>query len=103
MKHREGNLAFKPIAGAICACIAVVSINVNALLIDNGSYTTDIDTELDWLDASYTIGKNYYEASAGFDTHLDGGWRYATVAEVDNIFSKLFDGYYDTNAYGSSV
>ena len=43
MKHREGNLAFKPIAGAICACIAVVSINVNALLIDNDSYTTDID------------------------------------------------------------
>jgi hypothetical protein len=33
---------------------------------------------------------------------LDGGWRYATIADVDHIFAKLFDGFYATNVYGSS-
>jgi hypothetical protein len=102
MNYREGNVAIKAIAGVVCAYLAGVSINTNALLIDNGSYITDTDAELDWLDSSYTIGKSYYQASTGFNTYLDGGWRYATNEEVANIFSQLFDGFYANNPYGSS-
>jgi hypothetical protein len=66
--------------------------SVNAALIDSGSFTTDTASELDWLDLTATIGMSYTDALAA-----NGGWRYATNSEVENLFSVAFNGYYDTN------
>lgn len=99
---RKGEMVSKTITGVICACLTFVSINVNALLIDSGGYINDTNAGLDWLHSSYTIGKSYYQAAGGFNTYLDGGWRYATNEEVENIFSQIFDGFYANTPYGYS-
>lgn len=78
--------------GAVCACLAIQSFNVGAALIDNGTYTTDDVSKLNWLDLSITDGQSYNQALTS-----NPGWRYATNAEVENLFSVAFDGYYDTD------
>jgi len=73
------------------------TLNVNASLIDNGSYTTDDVSGLDWLDLSSTAGQSYSDAPT-----YNPGWRYATNLEIENLFGILFDGYYDTHPTGAS-
>ena len=82
----------KFIMGTICVFLSVVSYGASAALIDNGTYTTDTESGLDWLDLSVTDGQAYNSA-----TTLNPGWRYATNAEVENIFGLLFEGYYNTD------
>ena len=82
---------FKSFIGAMCICLAIISFNANAALVDNGTYTTDDVSGLDWLDLEFT-SSSYSDALTG-----NAGWRYATNAEVENLFSIAFDGYYDTN------
>jgi hypothetical protein len=73
--------------------ILLVSVQVNAALIDNGDWTTDDESGLEWLDLTETAGKTSYSSAESFYP----GWRYATNAEVVDLFSILFVGYYDTN------
>jgi len=77
---------------ASAATALVLSTSANAALIDNGTYTTDDVTGLEWLDLSITDAQAYSSAET-----LNSGWRYATNAEVVNLFETMFDGYYDTN------
>ena len=52
----------------ISACTAfVLSTRVNAALVDNGIYTTDTLSRLDWLDLSVTKGLTLADAVAAND------------------------------------
>lgn len=69
-----------------------LSTSVNAAMVDNGTYTTDTVTGLDWLALSLTDNQAYSTAPIN---NIE--WRYATNTEVENLFITMFDGYYDTN------
>ena len=81
----------KFIMGTISIFLSVVSYGASAALIDNGTYTTDTESGLDWRDLSITDGQAYNSAPT-----LNPGWRYATNTEVESIFKILFNGYYNT-------
>jgi hypothetical protein len=60
-----------------------------ATIINNGNFTTDDSTNLDWLDMSFSIGLSYNDvdnllASGGV---LDG-WRYATSTELTTLVTN---------------
>jgi len=82
---------------AACALVAI-SFDVAAALVDNGSFTTDSESTLDWLDLTVTNNLSMEDALAA-----NSGWRYATNSEVEGLFAKLFDGFYSTNSYGASI
>ena len=82
----------------LCVGVLVLSSQVNAAFINNGDNTISDNTSgLDWLALSVTAGQAYNQAET-----LNAGWRYATNSEVENMFSELFDGYYDTSPDGFS-
>lgn len=85
--------------GAVCACLSMASLStvVNAAIVDNGSYTTDTDSGLDWLDLTATAGMSYNQVSAqlGSGGSLEG-WTYASRAQVGALWSA-FGG--DANYY----
>jgi hypothetical protein len=78
--------------------IFVLLSPVQAALVDNGLYTTDTVSGLDWLDLSETAGNSYQYAD-----DPNSGWRHATNAEIESIFAQSFDGYFDTEALNTSI
>jgi hypothetical protein len=72
--------------------IMLISNQGNAAIvgfIDNGNYTTDSFSGLDWLDITESTNRSYIDVSAQFGISGDyEGWRYATVAEVVNFFDN---------------
>lgn len=74
------------------ALLLISGMPVHASLIDNGSYTTDDLSGLDWLDLTESNNMTMQGALAS-----NTGWRYATNSEVEGLFWQLFPGYYDTN------
>lgn len=106
IKHkRKGKMSIKSIIGAACACLAVVTFNVNAIpshYIDNGGYTTNKELGLDWLDLSYTFGLAYNDASTAAALVEGGGWAYATNEQVNTMFDAFFLDWTATNIDGSS-
>ena len=68
-----------------------------AALIDNGTYTSDTESGLDWLDFSETVGLSYTASLAA-----NSGWRLATNPEVTNLVAVAFDGFYETDSLGYS-
>ncbi len=83
------------IASLIVALI--ISTDVSALLIDNGSYTTDSESGLDWLDLTETIGMSYNDVSSQFGYGgLFEGWQYATRNEISTLINAAGgDGIYN--------
>ena len=62
----------------------------HATLVDNGTYTTDTATNLDWLDLTATNYWQYDFVSTQLGSGgLWDGWRYATNAEATNLFQTL--------------
>ena len=83
----------KSVAGlrgvAFAAGVSFLAVSpAQAALIDNGSYTSDTVTGLDWLDLTspMSLGKSFNTVTGLFATTL-AGWHYASGAQV----SKLFD------------
>ena len=75
---------------ASAATALVLSTSVNAALIDNGTYTTDTISGLDWLDLTETNGFSYDDVSGQLSSgDVYDGWRYATVAEAENLFLQF--------------
>ncbi len=75
---------------ALLFFLATYSISSQATLIDNGLYTTDSDTGLDWLDLTETGGYNY--AGIGIELQEDGvfyGWRRATNDEANFLMLQF--------------
>jgi hypothetical protein len=67
--------------------ILSVSTLANATLIDNGDYTTDTVSGLDWLDWTLTGNKTQAEAILMFS---GAGWRIATAAEATGLIANQF-------------
>lgn len=60
-----------------------------ASIIDNGAYTTDTVTGLDWLDVTASIGLSFNQVSAQFGAGQQfEGWRYATRAELTTLLGN---------------
>jgi hypothetical protein len=57
----------------------------HATLIDNGAYTTDTTSGLEWLDWSLTTNMSLTDA-----LDLNAGWRSATAAEASSLMYQLF-------------
>jgi hypothetical protein len=72
--------------------IMSVSSLANATLIDNGDYSTDNESGLDWLDWTLTKDKTQAEALTLYSSE---GWRIATKSEalslMDNIYGVDLD------------
>ena len=79
-------MVFKSILGDMCACFMVVSFNAGAALIDNGTYTTDTASGLDWLDLTETTGLsfNYVSSQPGANGQFEG-WSYAGITRIDQL------------------
>jgi hypothetical protein len=97
-------MAFRYIICSACACIAVVSLNVNAA-IKNADWKTpgdnlitqDTISGLEWLDLTATADRSYLDVSSQFGIGQEfEGWRYATAEEVTG-FWDAFGG--DSNYY----
>jgi hypothetical protein len=73
-------------------------LSAQASLVDNGAYTTDTQTSLDWLDLTETVNMTMLDA-----LEANSDWRFATNSEVEILFNKMFVGYYDTNSSGRSL
>lgn len=67
-----------------------------AVVIDQGDWTWDQDTNLDWLDLTQTTNMSYYDVVAA----ISGGglshsgydlseWRFATMNEVQTLFDNI--------------
>jgi hypothetical protein len=67
--------------------ILSVSTLANATLIDNGDYSTDTLSGLDWLDWSLTVDKTHAEALAIYGSE---GYRLATLTEAQDLLYRLF-------------
>ena len=81
----------KHVATALCLLLGPLIANADSItaamnLIDNGTYTTDTSTGLDWLDLAATANATYASAETS-----NPGWRYATNAEVEGIFAMFFE------------
>ena len=61
---------------------------VSADIIDNGRYTTDTATGLDWLDVTASLNKSYNEVIEQFGPNGEfSGYRYATATEFNTLVS----------------
>jgi hypothetical protein len=67
--------------------ILSVSTLANATLIDNGDYSTDTESGLDWLDWTETKNMTQIEALSQFS---GAGWRAATGDEASGLMENFF-------------
>jgi hypothetical protein len=65
-------------------------------LVDNGTYTRDLNSNLEWLDLSFTQGLSYNSLLTELNTNSNlAGWRLASLPEFKGIFTSrgyLFSG-----------
>ena len=62
--------------------------SAQAVIIDNGTYTTDTDSGLDWLDVTASVNQSYNYVSSQFGVGNEyEGWRYASGDEFDQLVS----------------
>jgi hypothetical protein len=59
----------------------------NAALIDNGDYSTDDESGLDWLDWTLTANKTQAEA---LTLYSSAGWRIATKSEAIGLMDNVY-------------
>ena len=76
----------RTIIAALCGFMLLGTGPGRANIIDNGTYTTDTTTGLDWLDVTASIGLSFDQVSAqsGAGQQFEG-WCYATVAELSTF------------------
>ena len=72
-------------AALLCTFALLLSAPAHASLIDNGAFTTDTSTGLDWLDLTTTRNLSYLDVTAQLATTFSG-YRYATVDEVKSLW-----------------
>ncbi len=71
--------------------------SAQAALIDNGTFTTDDISSLDWLDLNVTSNTSVTDALS-----QNSGWRLPTNAEVEGLFASAFPEYMSTHGDGFS-
>jgi hypothetical protein len=80
----------------------LASLSAHAVIINNGAFTTDTETRLDWLDVAETVNMSYNEVLAELGTGGKyDGWRYATGEEllqlINNFTGDQVTSYYTVN------
>jgi hypothetical protein len=67
-----------------------VLVGVNDSFDEQGTYLTDINSGLDWLDVTATAGRSYNDVYAATQDSNDAlyDWRYATADEVNGLVSN---------------
>jgi hypothetical protein len=61
---------------------------ISSNFVDNGDYTTDLVSGLDWLDMSYTNGLSYNTVLSMIGGSSLTGWSVATGDQVDALFNN---------------
>lgn len=86
----------KFILSTTCACLSIVSYNVNAALVStdwqmagDNLITLDTDNSLEWLDLTVTADYSYNDINSKLGVGQEfEGWRYATSGEVTGLFDS---------------
>jgi len=64
----------------------VLSTSANAALIDNGTYFTDTDSNLNWLKLTETLSRSYNDVYANLSAGGDyEGWQFATSTQFEDL------------------
>lgn len=82
------NNFLKFIAVCLLSLQLVSHQSVQAAIVDNGSYTTDTVSGLDWLDltTTETLGKSYFDVELLLAVGKPyNGWRFAELSELDGL------------------
>jgi len=76
-----------------------------ATLVDNGTTTLDSNTNLDWLDLNQTLGYSYNQVITNSGVNfIAEGWRYATAAELGQLFTDAGgSGTYNEDTNSSTI
>jgi hypothetical protein len=82
MKKSLHSKLLRTLVGGVA--LVFIASGANASLIDNGSYTTDTVSGLDWLDLSATVGQSVTAALSS-----NSGWTYANNAQVSGLLSSF--------------
>ena len=85
VKQRVGKSLFKL---TLALLIAFASFSLQAIIVDNGAFTTDTESQLSWYDVPLTRGMSYNDVNAqlqGHGTLANLGLRYASIFEVVNL------------------
>ena len=70
----------------LSASLCIFIPTTNATIVDNGIYTTDTNTGLDWLDVTETVNLSYNYVTSQLGTGgAYEGWRYATGNEFNQL------------------
>lgn len=90
-------ITVNPFPGSALALLLISALPVQAAtlsLSDNGIYTSDVLTGLDWLDVTETQGRSQVEVINGIASGAItpggmslSGWRYATGTEITTLLS----------------
>lgn len=82
----------------------LLSISAQAAIVDMGSVTRDTSTGLDWLDVTFTAGMSYNQVAAELGPGGNyEGWRYASVAELDQLIINFGYVAVNTNCSGEGL
>jgi hypothetical protein len=80
--------------------LLLVSVQANALIIDNDTYTTDTVSGLDWLDLTSSTSQSYDYVSNQFGIGGEfSGWKYASGADVVEFVYNFMDTAYPSSYY----
>lgn len=95
----------KLIRWVVASLFVLVVGSTQAALIDNGTYTTDTASGLDWLDVTTSVNMSYNYVSSQFVAGgVFEGWRYATADDLLGLvvdFTGVTITMEDTHIYGS--
>ncbi len=102
------SITTKWFSSSICLLAALCSLSpANAAFLDHGTYSTDSNTGLAWLDVTQTAGISFSDMQNGAGGWLSSGWRYATGLEVSNLFTTYVgsgsENWYQGSAYQNSL
>lgn len=79
-------MALKSIWGTVCIILTVTSFNLNAALIDNGTYVSDTESGLDWLDWEMTANMTFDFVQSELGTGgLFDGWQVASSDDINSV------------------
>ncbi len=78
--------------------LLIINTPVNASIVNNGIYTTDTDTGLDWLDLTETKGLSVTNVYSNYIS--SGNWRYASGDQLNQLIFNYSGSV--TNGYDST-
>jgi hypothetical protein len=85
----------KTILGA--SILLLVSVQVNAAIIDMGDYQLDGNTGMQWLDLTLTTGLSVNDA---LSIYSSSGWKLATESQFDQMYANYDGGPLDSAVHG---